>query len=269
MLAATGLVLRALGRVDRVVLWTIDYSPQRFSSRFLNAMYHRIDRLCVRRCDDVWVLSPAMAAARAQRGIARRQRVVPMGSRRIARTGATAGAEIVFVGHLLAKQGVQIVLRALPIVRRSVSDARFTIVGDGPYRSELERLVRELNIVDAVEFTGFLDDHADVERVLAQAAVGVATYDPECASFTAFADPGKVKAYVAAALPVVTTRTHPLAEELEARGCGIVVPYGPEPVAAALALLLSDDELRVRYARNAGTFAREFEWEAVFDRAFA
>src|SRR5918992_2542415 len=78
--AAAGLLLRRLGRVERVVFWTIDYVPERFDSRLLNRIYHRFDRLCVQRCDQTWNVSPRMEPARRQQGIEGPQRVVPMGA---------------------------------------------------------------------------------------------------------------------------------------------------------------------------------------------
>ena len=78
--AAAGLLLRRLGKARRVVFWTIDYVPDRFDNRMLNWVYHRFDRLCVRRCDETWNLSPRMEPARRERGVEGRQRVVPMGA---------------------------------------------------------------------------------------------------------------------------------------------------------------------------------------------
>jgi phosphatidylinositol alpha-1,6-mannosyltransferase len=177
--------------------------------------------------------------------------------------------QAIFVGHLLEKQGVQLVLRAFPLVRERVSEARLVIVGDGPYRVTLASLARELGLDDAVEFTGYLDRHDEVEDLIAGSAVGVAVYDPSIASFTEFADPGKIKNYLAAGIPVVTTPVIHSAPELAASRAGLVVDYERSAVADALVAILGDPARQRKMRAAAATLGREADWTAVFDRAFA
>ena len=158
LLAATGLMLRRLGKARIVVLWTIDYVPERFGNPVLNRIYHAFDKLCVRRCDETWNLSPVMEEARAARGVHGRQRVVPMGASSTAAVGRRNSRQLVFVGHLLEKQGVQLVLEALPTILRRLPEARLLVIGDGPYRPALERQAERLGVSQAVEFAGFVED---------------------------------------------------------------------------------------------------------------
>jgi glycosyltransferase involved in cell wall biosynthesis len=273
LLAAAALVLRRLGKVRLVVFWTIDYVPDRFSNRVLNWIYHRFDRVCVRHCDEVWNLSPRMAAAREAQGLIRPQRLVPMGSTprhaRVRKPPARKRHQIVFLGHLLEKQGVQVVLEALPEVLRVFPDATFLVIGDGPYRETLELRTSELGLQAAVRFVGFVQDHREVERLLESSGVGVATYDPDSAGFSLYGDPGKIKTYLAASLAVITTPVTHIAAEVEARGCGRVVAYSPSAVAAAIQELIADPHRHELYCARAREMAASFEWPAIFDRAFA
>ena len=58
--ALAGLVLRRLGKVERVVYYVIDYTPVRFKNPLLNAIYHWVDRRAVHGSDAVWNLSERM-----------------------------------------------------------------------------------------------------------------------------------------------------------------------------------------------------------------
>jgi glycosyltransferase involved in cell wall biosynthesis len=266
--AAAGLVLRRAGKAQRVVFWTIDFVPERFPNRLLNDVYHRFDRLCVQRCDETWNVSSRIEAARRERGVFGRQRIVPIGA--YVRSPQLADPQqAIFVGHLLEKQGVQLALRALPHVRERVPVARLLVVGDGPYRPALESLARELGLGDAVEFAGYVEDHGEVEELIAKSAVGLAVYDPSIASFTEFADPGKIKNYLAAGVPVVTTPVVHSAAELERSGAGAVVDYDVAALAEALAGILGDPALQRAMSAAAVALGAEADWTAVFDRAFA
>jgi glycogen(starch) synthase len=62
--------------------------------------------------------------------------------------------DLIFVGRLVSDKGVDGLLRALALVRDRDLRPGLTIVGDGPERSLLEKLVEELGLNDQVRFTG-------------------------------------------------------------------------------------------------------------------
>ena len=65
---------------------------------------------------------------------------------------------ILTVGRLVERKGHDQVIAALPSVLKRVPDAAYVIVGDGPYRSALQQLVRERNLGGHVTFLGRLDE---------------------------------------------------------------------------------------------------------------
>jgi glycosyltransferase involved in cell wall biosynthesis len=267
--AAAGLALRRVHKTDRVVFWTIDYVPQRFRNPLLNRIYHRFDSICVRRCDETWNVSPRMEPVRRERGIEGRQRIVPIGANVQPPQPAARPPQLIFVGHLLEKQGVQLALKALPRVRQAVPDVRLLVIGDGPYRATLESLARELGIDGTVEFTGYMEPHEEVEKRIAESVVGLAAYNPSIASFTEYADPGKIKNYLAAGVPVITTPVVHSASELADEGAAIVLPYDEAALADTLVSVLSDAERAERLRAAARLAGARSDWTSVFDRAFA
>jgi glycosyltransferase involved in cell wall biosynthesis len=62
------------------------------------------------------------------------------------------------VGRLVEQKGHRWLIEAAPMVLARHSDVQFVIVGDGPLRSELESLARELGVDDRIVFTGTRDD---------------------------------------------------------------------------------------------------------------
>lgn len=70
------------------------------------------------------------------------------------------------VGYLLPEKGQDTLLRALPQIRAQFPNCRIILAGDGPCRVKLQSLARELGIVDAVIFAGFVEDVEAVYRAL-------------------------------------------------------------------------------------------------------
>lgn len=69
-----------------------------------------------------------------------------------------AGTHVVHVGRLDRIKGQDVLMTAIPRVREGVPTARFTIVGDGPMRGELEQQANRLGLTDVVKFVGATDD---------------------------------------------------------------------------------------------------------------
>jgi phosphatidylinositol alpha-1,6-mannosyltransferase len=57
-------------------------------------------------------------------------------------------------------KGFDVMIRALPLIRARVPDARWVVVGDGPLRGELEAMAASEGVADHITFAGALDDEA-------------------------------------------------------------------------------------------------------------
>jgi glycosyltransferase involved in cell wall biosynthesis len=275
--AFTGLLLKKLGRVKSVVFYVIDYVPQRFESRWLNDVYHWIDKLCCQKADAIWNVSPAMMQARRARwssvdGFAP-DMTVPLGCPfdRIERLSIkdVNRHHVVFMGSLTYEQGIGLLLEAWSAIRARVADANLVIIGGGELEAALRAQTKQLRIESSVRFLGFIPDDVEMEQILSRCAVGVAPYREDKASFKYYADPGKVKLYMAAGLPVVITRVPPIAREIEQANAGITIRYDCAELAQAVVALLSQDDLYVRQRENAIKFAERYSWQLIFDDAFA
>lgn len=68
--------------------------------------------------------------------------------------GLTEKKVIVSVGRLVHRKGQDHLIASMPQILKSVPDAHLIIVGQGPYRSELEKLVEKFQVSDSVSFIG-------------------------------------------------------------------------------------------------------------------
>jgi phosphatidylinositol alpha-1,6-mannosyltransferase len=71
-----------------------------------------------------------------------------------ARHGLAGRQVIACVSRLVRRKGQDTLLRALPMVRAAVPDVTLLLVGDGAYRTDLEKLAGRLGVADAAVFTG-------------------------------------------------------------------------------------------------------------------
>jgi glycosyltransferase involved in cell wall biosynthesis len=169
-----------------------------------------------------------------------------------------------FVGSLKPWHGLSILTDAFARLHRRVPQARLLIVGDGPERGNLEADLSARGLQSAVQFTGAVTPN-EIPGLLASMSVAVAPY-PDRADF--YFSPLKVYEYMAAGLPVVTSRIGQLAELIEDGTNGILCPPG-DAVALAIALeqLWHSPELRTRLGSAAHhTVMQAHTWDAIAKR---
>ncbi len=78
-----------------------------------------------------------------------------------ARLGLAGRPVVVCVSRLMPRKGQDVLIAALPEIRRRVPDTALVLVGGGPSRQRLTRLAAELAVTDHVVFSGSVD-HGDL-----------------------------------------------------------------------------------------------------------
>jgi glycosyltransferase involved in cell wall biosynthesis len=263
---ARGLVARRTGRARRVMLWSVDFVPDRFGRGTLaTRIYDGVDALCCRRADARIELSEAARDARNRRHNVQagsvRAHVVPMGAW-IDRVPTTAPVgfrrrRVVFLGHLVARQGVGTLLDALATLGGVAAD----MIGTGPLEAELREQAKRAGL--DVTFHGYVADHREVEQVLSESSVAVAPYRQTDDTFTRYADPGKLKAYLAAGLPIVLTDVPPNARELAAEAGAEVVADDAASIADGISRAFASPDQWWARRESALGYARRFDWNVL------
>src|SRR3990172_9095833 len=166
-----------------------------------------------------------------------------------------------WVGNLVAWHGLAYLVEAAGTVLTANPAAVFLIVGGGPERKPLEKLVRDRGMAESFRFTGSVD-HAEVPAYIAAADACVVLIDVERYSVQYGFSPLKLYEYLACGRPVVATRTAGF-EVVEEGDCGLLVdPRDPEAVAAALLSLLEDPERGEKGRRARAVALERFSWKA-------
>ena len=257
-------------KIDKTVLFTIDYAPKA-QPAFLRGVYRALDKYVCERASAVWNLSPRMQEAREKDhpGLkCRRVLTVPHGTNYSKlgniRKYPSDPEALVFMGHLKENSGVDLVVRSLPSLIERFPNVSLTVAGTGPAEGELKKLAGDLGLNERVKFTGFIESHEELEKIICSCAVGLALYNPKKDVFSYNADPGKPKVYLGCGLPVIITDVPMVAKEIEARGAGKIAAYDTDSLSFALTEILADYK---KYREAAEAMGRDYDWEKIFAAA--
>jgi phosphatidylinositol alpha-1,6-mannosyltransferase len=171
------------------------------------------------------------------------------------------------VARLVEWKGQDTVLRALPQLLSEVPDAKYLIVGDGPFRSDLERLVRELGLEEHVAFAG----HVPEQELPSYYRAGDVLVVPSREFVEHAPVEGFGIVYVeagACGVPVVGGRSGGTEESIEQGVTGYRVDHDdPSAVAEVTARLLRDRALAERIGKAGRERAVErFDWAHQAER---
>ena len=142
------------------------YSPIKLPPETMNRLIWIYLRQILKRMDVVVTPTSCIGAEIISHGAECRNMVtVPTGAKTevfhpglpyddlVARYGLEGKRIIVHVGRVSYEKDIDMVIRAMSKV-----DAHLLIVGKGPAKEDMERLVRELGLEDKITFTGFVSD---------------------------------------------------------------------------------------------------------------
>jgi glycosyltransferase involved in cell wall biosynthesis len=139
---------------------------------------------------------------------------------------------IVFIGTLFDFSGLDEFLRHFPEVLKAVPQARLLIVGDGPQRPRLEKIIAELDLKNHVTITGF-QPYQTMPQYINLATVCINTFIVTETTRDIF--PAKIVQYAACGKAVVATALNGITSVLAGESHGVV--YAPDPAGVAMEVI--------------------------------
>src|SRR5881392_3176537 len=155
---------------------------------------------------------------------------------------------IISIGRLVAFKGFEYLIDACVALARRGLEFTCEIIGDGPLRGDLEERIRKLNLSDRVHLLGSLSQGAVLEKLRSADIFALASVTDKQGASDVF--PTVIIEAMAAARPVVSTRLAGIPEAVVHGETGfLVAPGDTMALTEALAQLIQDPELRLRYGR--------------------
>jgi glycosyltransferase involved in cell wall biosynthesis len=152
---------------------------------------------------------------------------------------------LVNIGRIVEQKGQAILIQAAVGLRDRGIEFELVIVGDGPMRPEIERLIEQFNLHDRVRITGYLSNQGVLDELLGARALVLPSF--------AEGLPGVFFEALALGRPVISTYIAAHPELIESGVNGWLVPAGAVgPLIDAMAEVLAAEPVLLERMGRAG-----------------
>jgi glycosyltransferase involved in cell wall biosynthesis len=164
---------------------------------------------------------------------------------------------IVWTGHFVPEKGLKYLIEAAKKVVRTNRNVKFLLIGTGPQRPKLVKMIKNLHLGNNVFLIGPVEKR-QIARFLAEASIFV---------FPSLSEgmPKSVLEAMSTGKPVIASNIPGMSETIKEDENGILVPpRNSEKLANVILKLLGDEKLRENLGRNARkTVLKRFTWGRI------
>jgi glycosyltransferase involved in cell wall biosynthesis len=162
---------------------------------------------------------------------------------------------LLYLGRLKKYKRVDLIFRAVAMLRDRGSPVRLLVAGRGDQEASLKKLRNSLALGEAVEFLGYVPEEGKVE-LLQRSWIHVLTSPKEGWGIS-------ILEAAACGTPTVASDSPGLRDAVQNGETGSLVPHGDiRALATALGRLLGNREVREAMGRRARAFSEGFTWKA-------
>jgi len=166
-------------------------------------------------------------------------------------------SDVMYVGRLLEHKNIDVLLRAVAILKEKKPNVSAVIVGEGPEKENLENLAVELGLESNVSFFGFIESHLELYRIMRASRVFVLPSTREGFGIA-------VIEANACGLPAITIddRHNGARELIIPEENGVLCELDEHALAAAIEKTLVTRKGTEFYRK----YAEKYSWNAIFPR---
>jgi glycosyltransferase involved in cell wall biosynthesis len=170
---------------------------------------------------------------------------------------------ITYVGGFGPHRGLDVPIKAMPILKEKIPNVRLLLVGEGGNRAELEQLASDLGVSQSVEFTGW--QHFDLMPSYISLS-DICLVPHHSNPHTDSTIPHKIFQYMLMGKPVIVSTCKPLARIVNETQAGLVFDSGNSDDFVRVCLELLDADKRKQFGENGRqAVLTKYNWEKTGD----
>lgn len=167
-------------------------------------------------------------------------------------------SDIIFAGRLLDYKNIDILIKAIKILAGKNPKIKCIIIGDGPEKSNLQKLTNQLDLKNNIIFKGFIEDYNYVLSLMKSSKVFVSTSTREGFGLVA------IEAN-ALGIPVITVnhKDNAIKDLIKKSQNGFIANLNEKDIAETIIKAIKQSK---NMKQNCISSAKEYDWSEIIDR---
>jgi len=272
--AFSGIILKKFLkiRIDKVIFFSVDYSPYRYKSSLLNYIYQFLDKFCIKNADYCWCLSQNMIDAKNLKhnfngNYDYKFKIVPMGYWNINKINRQFNYNFLYVGNIQVQQGLYQYIELAKILKQNNISFQFDFIGDGSDLNMFKTVINNNSLSQHFKFHGYLNNFNDVIEISKRASFGLAIYETskDYMKLINYTDSGKIKTYISLNLPFITNYEISNWDFYKKLNCSII-DDDLKKICNKLSEINSNKNIYREVYENIQKLEYEFLWDNILDK---
>jgi glycosyltransferase involved in cell wall biosynthesis len=166
-------------------------------------------------------------------------------------------SDVIFAGRLLSHKNVDVLIKSIALLKNKNPKIKCLIIGDGPEKKTLGKLVDDLNLAKNISLLGFMENHDTVLSYLKSSKVFVSPSTREGFGIVVIES-------LACGLPVVVIKhsQNASADLVEQNKNGLLINLGESELSKAISKLIISKRKKEIYFE----YAEKYDWENIIPR---
>ncbi|MDD1778213.1 MAG: glycosyltransferase [Candidatus Helarchaeota archaeon] len=158
---------------------------------------------------------------------------------------------LIYAGRLSEEKNIDLILNSAPTILKTTDHLKYMIIGDGPHRNALEKLVEKNQISENVIFTGYLNS-SGLSECYSRAMLYINPSPFETQGLS-------VIEAMYFGCPILSVNSGGVAELIDNSTSGLLCENTPEALTRTLLAVLEDQSILKKYRVNAKVTASEYD----------
>ena len=167
--------------------------------------------------------------------------------------------QIIFSGVMYEHRGLDILMKAVPIIIKKISDIQIVLVGNGPELENIKKIVKDTNIESNITFLGWVE-HEKIPKILKESIIGIGPL--RSTDVTKNTLPIKILEYMAASLPIVAKNGTIPSDILIDGENGFSIQNSTD-LAEKIIKLLENKKMLEKFGENSKKMVEKFDWKNI------
>lgn len=269
--AFSALIAKKSGSIKTVIFYSADYAINRFKNKFLNYIYHALDRYAINNADLIWNVSSRIQKIRERQNVPNTRNILIPNSPLVKtfnqfRATTRKSQSMVLMANFTPAIDYSMIVSVVKELKYKYKNIHMGFIGTGELEEQVRKKVNKLKLSANFTFHGFMP-HQKAISTAALYQVGLAPY-ANLQSWTKFGDSLKAREYMALGLPVIISKNVSTSDDIKRYNAGITINMKKKELKKAIVAIFGDRKYYLFLQKNALRLAREHDLERILNSEF-